>query len=236
MVDWLEPSHSIIYTPSAFYYVSTHSPGPILSAASYGQRQHLSYPTITLSDQGTFLRHGFFTFSAPTQLDTSAYYTPSTGHSTIGPKTYAATGSQKPVLQHPGPQQPVPDLQGDLPRLCPQSFRFRPENSGDGYALTEMVDTPTSDGLLHDDRHWSRSSDAWWPPSFSPGHPELVLPVMEDSSTSRCLHITWLFTFVADTPSRHTRYGLCGPCSSDSSRASIRHCNTIYEDCRVTGL
>ena len=53
-----------------------------------------------------------------------------------------------------------PDLQGDLPRLRPQSFRFRPENSGDGYALTEMVDTPTSDGLLHDDRHGSRSSDA----------------------------------------------------------------------------
>ena len=104
MVDRLEPSNPIIYTPSAFYYVSTHSPGPILSAASYGQRQHLSYPTITLSDQGTFFRHGFFTFSAPTRLDTSAYYTPSTGHSTIGPETYAATGSQKPVLQYPGPQ------------------------------------------------------------------------------------------------------------------------------------
>ena len=28
------------------------------------------------------------------------------------------------------------------------------------YAFTEMVDTPTSDGLLHDDRHGSRSSDA----------------------------------------------------------------------------
>ena len=247
MVDRLEPSHSIIYTPLAFYYVSTHSPGPILPAASYGQRQHLSYPTITLSDQGTFFRHGFFTFSTPTRLDTSAYYTPSTGHFTAGPETYAATGSQEPVLQHPGPQgrgqplhwniwQPVPDLQGDLPRLRPQSLRFGPQISGDGYALTEMVNTPTIDGLLYDDRHGSRSSDAWWPPSFSPGYPELVLPVMEDSSTSRCLHVTWLFTFVADTPSRSARYGLCGLCSSDSSRASIRHCHTIYEDCRVTGL
>ena len=113
-VDRLEFSNSIIYTPSAFYYVSTHSPGPILSAASHGQRPHLSYQTITLSDQGTCLRYGFFTVSAPTRLDTSVYSTPSTGHFTIGPETYAATGSQKPVLQHPGPQGRRQPLYGNI--------------------------------------------------------------------------------------------------------------------------
>ena len=46
------------------------------------------------------------------------------------------------------------------PRLRPQSLRFGPQISGDGYALTEMVNTPTIDGLLYDDRHGSRSSDA----------------------------------------------------------------------------
>ena len=109
-----------------FYYVSPHALGPILSAASHGQRPHLPHQTITLSDQSTSFGYKFFTIPAPTRLDTSVYYTPSTGHSTIGLETYATTGSQKPILQHPDPQgrrqplhgnirQPFPDLQGDLP-------------------------------------------------------------------------------------------------------------------------
>jgi hypothetical protein len=83
-----------------FYYVSSHALGPILSAASHGQRPHLSYQTITLSDQSTSFGYGFFTIPAPTRLDTSVYYTPSTGHSTIGLETYATTGSQKPSETH----------------------------------------------------------------------------------------------------------------------------------------
>ena len=63
-----------------------------------------------------------------------------------------------------------------------------------------------------------------------------VLSIMEDSPTPRCLHVTRMYTFVADTPSRSTRYGLCGPYSSDSSRASIRYGNTIYQNCRLTPL
>ena len=239
MVARLKPWTSTLYTPPAVYYVSPHSAWSILPTASYGPRQYLSYPTITLSNQGTVSRYGFFAFSAPTRPDISTFYTPSTGYFPIGPETYAAIGRQKPILQHPGPQgrgqplhwriwQPVPDFQGDLPGLRPQSFRFRPKNSGHGHASTEMVDTLTGDGFLHDDRHRSRSSDAWWPPSFSPGHFELVLPVMESSSTSRCLHVPWLSTFVADTPSRSTRHGLRCPSSSDSSRASIRHRHPIH--------
>ena len=114
------------------------------------------------------------------------------------------------------------------PGLCSQSFRFRPQNRGHRHAATTMVDPPTSVRLLHDDWHRSRSSDAWRPPSFSPGRFELVLPDMENSSTSRCLHDSWVLTFDADTPSRSTGHRLCCPCSSDSPRASIRHGHQIH--------
>ena len=151
MVDRLEPSNSIIYTPSAFYSVSTHPPGPILSAASYGQRQHLSYPTITLSDQGTFFRYGFFTFSAPTRLDTSAYYTPSTGHSTIGPETYAATGSQKPVLQYPGPQGRGATSPPKHMTACSQTFKVIYPDYARSHFVSDLK-TVVTDTLL---QRWS---------------------------------------------------------------------------------
>ena len=47
-----------------FYYVSSHALGPILSAASHGQRPHLSYQTITLSDQSTSFGYGFLHHSS----------------------------------------------------------------------------------------------------------------------------------------------------------------------------
>ena len=97
-----------------FYYVSPHSPGSILSSASHGQRPHLAYQTITLSDQSNFLRHGYFTVSSSTGMDTSNYYTSSTGHPTIRSETYATIGSQKSVFQHLGTQGRRQPLYGNI--------------------------------------------------------------------------------------------------------------------------
>ena len=182
--------------------------------------------------------------SSSTGLDTSIYYTPSTGHPAIGFETYATIGSQKSVLQHLGTQgrrqplhwniwQPFPDLQSDLPRLRPQSFCFGLENRGDRYHSTKMVDTPSSHRLLHDDRYGPRSPDAWWSSPLSFGHLELVLSFLEDSPTPRCLHVSRVLTSCADTTSRSTWYGLCCTNSSDSSRASFRYGNEIYKNCRL---
>ena len=226
------------------YYVSPHSPGSILSSASHGQRPHLAYQTITLSDQSIFLRYGYFTVSSSTGMDTSIYYTSSTGHPTIRFETYATIGSQKSVFQHLGTQgrrqplygniwQPFPDLQSDLSRLRPQSLRFGLENRGDRYHFTKMVDTPSSHRLLHDDRYGPRSPDAWRSSSLAVGHLELVLSFLEDSPTPRCLHISRMLTSCADTTSRSTWYRLCCTNSSDSSRASFRYGNEIYKNCSL---
>ena len=103
-VEHLEPFELSLYTCcQLFYYVSPHSPGSILSSASHGQRPHLAHQTITLSHQSIFLRYGYLTVSSSTGLDTSIYYTPSTGHPTIGFETYATTCCQKSVLQYLGP-------------------------------------------------------------------------------------------------------------------------------------
>ena len=105
IVDHFEPFEPLLCTcRQLFYYVSPHSPGSILSAASHGQRPHLAHQTITLSDQSIFFRYGYLTVSLSTGLDTSIYYTPSTGHPAIGFETYATIGSQKSVLQHLGTQ------------------------------------------------------------------------------------------------------------------------------------
>ena len=104
-VEHLEPFElSLCTCRQLFYYVSPHSPGSILSTASHGQRPHLAHQTITLSDQSIFFRYGYLTVSSSTGLDTSIYYTPSTGHPAIGFETYATIGSQKSVLQHLGTQ------------------------------------------------------------------------------------------------------------------------------------
>ena len=241
-VDYLEPFELSLYTcRQLFYYVSPHSPGSILSAASHGQRPHLAHQTITLSDQSIFFRYGYLTVPSSTGLDTSVYYTPSTGHPAIG---FETIGSQKSVLQHLGTQgrrqplhwniwQPFPDLQSDLPRLRLQSFCFGLENRGDRYHSTKMVDTPSGHRLLHDDRYGPRSPDAWWSSPLSFGHLELVLSFLEDSPTPRCLHVSRVLTSCADTTSRSTWYGLCCTNSSDSSRASFRYGNEIYKNCRL---
>ena len=96
-----------------------------------------------------------------------------------------------------------------------------------------MVDTPTGLRLLHDDWYGSRSPDAWWSSPFSLGHLELVLSLLEDSPTPRCLHGSRVRTFGGDAPPRSTRYRLCCTHSSDSSRASICHGNAIYKECHL---
>jgi hypothetical protein len=90
------------FAASYFYYVSQHSPGSILFAASHGQRPHLAYQTITLSTQSTFFFCGYLTVPPSTGLDTPGHYAPSTSHPTTGFEAYAADGGQKPVLQHFG--------------------------------------------------------------------------------------------------------------------------------------
>ena len=230
--------HVVSHNPPAIYYVSPHSPGPLLPTASYVPREDLTYTTLTLSNQNIVFRYGLFVTSAPTQ-PVFAYDTSPTGYFPIGPEADATTGRTQPLLQHLDPHgrgqpsyghlwQPVPDVQGDLPGLCSQSFRFRPQNRSHRHVATTLVDTPTSVRFLHDDWHRSRSSDAWRPSSFSFGCFELVLPEMENSSTSRCLHDPWVFTVAAYTPSGCTRHRLCCTCSSYSPWASIRHGHQIH--------
>jgi hypothetical protein len=113
-VDQLEPFEFSLYTRRQLFYVSTHSPGSILSATSHGHGPHLAYQTITLSEKSTFLHYGYFTVPSSTGLDTSVYYTPSTGYPAIGFETYATTCSQKPVLQHLGPQGRRQPLHGNI--------------------------------------------------------------------------------------------------------------------------
>ena len=154
MVALLEPSNSTLSTPLAIYYVSPHSPGLILPAASYGPRWYLSYSTITLSDQGTTFRHGFFTFSAPTRPDISAFYTPSTGYFPIGPETYAAIGSQKPILQHPGPQgrrQPLHNLSTEAYDSSFQTFKVIYPDYARSHFVSDLK-TVVTDTLL---QRWS---------------------------------------------------------------------------------
>ena len=244
-VDQLEPLDMLFYPLcQRFYYVSTHPLGSILSATSHGQRPYLAHQTLPLPEQSTFLRDGNFAIPAPTGLDTSVYYTPSAGYPTIGFETYATACCQKSVLQHLGPSggrqplygniwQPLPNLQGDLPGLRPQSLCFRLENCGDGHYVATMVDTFTGLRLLHDDRYGSGSPDAWRPSPFFIGHLELVLPLLEDSPTPWRLHPSWVHTSGGDTPPRSTGHRLCCTHSSDSSRASIRHGNALYKDCHL---
>jgi hypothetical protein len=89
------------FAASYFHYVSPHSPGSILFAASHGQRPHIAYQTITLSTQSTFFC-GYLTVPPSTGLDTTGHYAPSTSHPTTRVEAYAADGGQKPVLQHFG--------------------------------------------------------------------------------------------------------------------------------------
>jgi hypothetical protein len=90
------------FAASYFHYVSPHSPGSILFAASHGQRPHIAYQTITLSTQSTFFFCGYLTVPPSTGLDTPGHYAPSTSHPTTRFEAYAADGGHKPVLQHFG--------------------------------------------------------------------------------------------------------------------------------------
>ena len=78
---------------------------------------------------------------------------------------------------------------------------FGPEDLGDGHNRTTLVNPPTVNRLLHDDRHGSRHSDIGRFTSFHPGHPQLVLPYVEDSPTLGCLHIPSILTSLIDTSS-----------------------------------
>ena len=119
------------------------------------------------------------------------------------------------------------NLQGHLPGLRWQSFCLRPEDPGEGHNFTTLVNSPTTHWLLHDDWHRSRHPNIGWFTPLRPGHPQLVLPYVENSPTLGRIHISSAITSLTDTSSGFQWHGPGRTNPNHSSRASLFRANEI---------
>ena len=209
----------------------------ILFQSRHGPRSYISATTFKIPIGKIYDHDDGLSVSSTPWVDSSWASTTQTHYFCVWPQANATTRGHQLILQHsrsPGRRppfytsiwRPVSNFKSDLPGLPWKLQGIWSSDIGCRHISTPLVDPSPEARLLP--LHWHRPGNrtyTWWnawpPRPYAAGLSQLVLPYVENSSTSQCLHCPLPDISMHYTSSRFPGHRLHGPSSSHTMRTSF---------------
>ena len=226
-VELTSPKHHVTALPS----------WSILFQSRHGPWSYISTDALKIPVEKIYNNDDCLSVSSPPWVDPSWAPTTPTRYFCVWPQADATTCGDQPILQHSrsscrkppfyiGIWWLVSNFESDLPGLRRNLLGIWSSDIGCRYISTPLVDPSPETRLLPIHRHRpGNRSHTWWnswsSKSYVAGLSQLVLPYLENSSTSRCLHYSLTDISMHYASSRLPGHRLHGPRSSHTMRTSF---------------